>query len=336
LSSEFSEPPHLPDAAKVLSRLAISTLGEIMLDILIVDDSAAIRKILQRVIRQAEIPIGAIYEAGDGLEALESLRKQPVGLILSDINMPNMNGLEFLSHVKADDNWKNLPVVMVSLDLRIRRFTPPAQKLLNLLPSDIGRRLGDIRTNLELPDLEALVHDAIRSAGEQEQEVREKNGAWYALRIRPYKSWDNKITGAVVSLQDINTLKRRLDKTREDTNEAIENSQGCFLLLDEELRVTAANRAFLRTFEVTGAEIEGRSIYGPGDGQWDLPELRRALEQTISQNEPVKDYEVKYSFAKLGPRIMLLNARSVELGGGSRSVVLTIEDVTDRQEQGVA
>ena len=116
MSSEFSEPPHLPDAAKVLSRLAISTLGEIMLDILIVDDSAAIRKILQRVIRQAEIPIGAIYEAGDGLEALESLRKQPVGLILSDINMPNMNGLEFLSHVKADDNWKNLPVVMVSTE----------------------------------------------------------------------------------------------------------------------------------------------------------------------------------------------------------------------------
>ncbi len=87
-----------------------------MLDILIVDDSAAIRKILQRVLRQAEIPIGSIFEAGDGKEALEALKAQPVGLVLSDINMPNMNGLELLSYLKATDPWKNLPVVMVSTE----------------------------------------------------------------------------------------------------------------------------------------------------------------------------------------------------------------------------
>ncbi len=87
-----------------------------MLDILIVDDSAAIRKILQRVLRQAEIPIGNIYEAGDGKEALETLQRQQIGLVLSDINMPNMNGLELLSHLKATDPWKELPVVMVSTE----------------------------------------------------------------------------------------------------------------------------------------------------------------------------------------------------------------------------
>ena len=87
-----------------------------MLDILIVDDSAAIRKILQRVLRQADIPIGSVYEAGDGQEALERLRTQAVGLILSDINMPNMNGLELLGHLKASDTWRDLPVVMVSTE----------------------------------------------------------------------------------------------------------------------------------------------------------------------------------------------------------------------------
>jgi len=87
-----------------------------MLDILIVDDSAAIRKILQRVLRQAEIPIGNIFEAGDGREALESLKTNTVGLILSDINMPNMNGLELLGHLKASAAWKDLPVVMVSTE----------------------------------------------------------------------------------------------------------------------------------------------------------------------------------------------------------------------------
>jgi two-component system chemotaxis response regulator CheY len=87
-----------------------------MLDVLIVDDSAAIRKILQRVLRQAEIPLATVYEAGDGIEALEILKNQKVGLVLSDINMPNMDGLEFLSRVRAEEAWAKLPVVMVSTE----------------------------------------------------------------------------------------------------------------------------------------------------------------------------------------------------------------------------
>ena len=87
-----------------------------MLDVLIVDDSAAIRKILQRVLRQADVPVGAVFEAGDGLEALELLKKEKIGLILSDINMPNMDGLEFLSKVRAEEAWKELPIVMVSTE----------------------------------------------------------------------------------------------------------------------------------------------------------------------------------------------------------------------------
>jgi two-component system chemotaxis response regulator CheY len=87
-----------------------------VIDVLIVDDSAAIRKILQRVLRQTEIPIGTVYEAGDGQEALATLRAQTVGLVLSDINMPNMDGLEFLSKVRAEQAWQKLPIVMVSTE----------------------------------------------------------------------------------------------------------------------------------------------------------------------------------------------------------------------------
>ena len=86
------------------------------LDVLIVDDSAAIRKILQRVLHQAEVPLGNVYEAGDGKEALEKLGSQNVGLVLSDINMPNMDGIEFLRQVKANEALKNIPVVMVTTE----------------------------------------------------------------------------------------------------------------------------------------------------------------------------------------------------------------------------
>jgi two-component system chemotaxis response regulator CheY len=86
------------------------------LDVLIVDDSAAIRKILQRVLRQADVPIGEVYEAGDGLQAIELMKTQKVGLILSDINMPNMDGLQLLGELKSHDAWKAVPIVMITTE----------------------------------------------------------------------------------------------------------------------------------------------------------------------------------------------------------------------------
>ena len=85
-------------------------------DVLIVDDSAAIRKILQRVLRQTDIPIGDVLEAGDGIEALKQLSNRHVNLILSDINMPNMDGLQLLAQLKQNDKWKSVPIVMVTTE----------------------------------------------------------------------------------------------------------------------------------------------------------------------------------------------------------------------------
>src|SRR5580658_8638245 len=86
------------------------------LDVLIVDDSAAIRKILHRVLVQAEVLLGKVHEASDGNEGLEKLKTETVGLILSDINMPNMDGIEFLTRLKADDALKSVPVLMVTTE----------------------------------------------------------------------------------------------------------------------------------------------------------------------------------------------------------------------------
>lgn len=86
------------------------------LDVLIVDDSAAIRKILQRVLRQTDVLIGQVYEASDGEEALRTMHQQAVGLVLSDINMPNMDGLQFLSRVRAKPEWKDVPVLMITTE----------------------------------------------------------------------------------------------------------------------------------------------------------------------------------------------------------------------------
>jgi two-component system, chemotaxis family, chemotaxis protein CheY len=87
-----------------------------ILDVLIVDDSAAIRKILQRVLKQTSIPIGTVHEAGDGMEALNILRSEKVNLVFADINMPNMDGLQLLGQIKNEPAWKDLPVIMVTTE----------------------------------------------------------------------------------------------------------------------------------------------------------------------------------------------------------------------------
>ena len=86
------------------------------LDVLVVDDSAAIRKILARVLRQTDGMVGEVYEAGDGVEAFAAMKGKKVGLVLSDINMPNMDGLELLTKIRADTEYKNVPVLMITTE----------------------------------------------------------------------------------------------------------------------------------------------------------------------------------------------------------------------------
>jgi two-component system, chemotaxis family, chemotaxis protein CheY len=85
-------------------------------DVLVVDDSAAIRKILQRVLRQTGMAINTIHEAGDGQEALELLRSRRVDLVLTDINMPRMDGLELLAAIRRSSEWAAVPVVMITTE----------------------------------------------------------------------------------------------------------------------------------------------------------------------------------------------------------------------------
>ena len=85
-------------------------------DILVVDDSAAIRKILQRVLKQTGIPIRFVHEASDGQEALDLMKTRRVDVILTDINMPRMDGVQFLAAVKNAEQWHRIPVLMVTTE----------------------------------------------------------------------------------------------------------------------------------------------------------------------------------------------------------------------------
>jgi two-component system chemotaxis response regulator CheY len=85
-------------------------------NVLLVDDSSTMRKIIGRSLRQAGIEFDNIFEAGDGLEALAVLEKEKVHIVLSDINMPNMDGIAFLREKSNRANIKDIPVLMISTE----------------------------------------------------------------------------------------------------------------------------------------------------------------------------------------------------------------------------
>src|SRR5688500_3155818 len=102
-------------------------------------------------------------------------------------------------------------------------------------------------------------------------------------------------------------------------------------MLDTNLRVQSANRAFYETFDVSAQETENRLIYELGNGQWDIPGLRTLLEDIIPKSSVFNDFELEHTFPVIGRRVMLLNARRLRPGSHGELLVLAMEDVTQQR-----
>src|SRR6185295_4737583 len=225
-----------------------------------------------------------------------------------------------------------IAIVMVGSDQRIRRFTPTAERVLNLIPGDVGRPISDIKPNIEIPDLEILIRQAIDDVATVEREVNDRQGNGYLMRIRPYKSVDQRIDGAVVVLFDVETARRYEQEARqarelfEATIDAVRES---LLILDNDLRVIRANGAFHQMFFTTPGEVNGNLLYELGNRQWDIPRLRTLLEDVLPRDNHIDDFEVSHSFPGLGLRTMKISARRMSgVRGQEAVIVLGIRDHT--------
>jgi PAS domain S-box-containing protein len=126
----------------------------------------------------------------------------------------------------------------------------------------------------------------------------------------------------LIDIDDVHTLAQGIVDTIRDP----------LLVLDEDLRVVAANRAFYQMFGMTRQNIEDRPVYALGDGQWNIPALRFLLENIAPYHTVMEAYEVERDFPGIGRRSLLLNAREVVKQRNARKLILlTIEDVTERR-----
>ncbi|WP_414574192.1 chemotaxis protein CheB [Nostoc sp. CCY 9925] len=227
----------------------------------------------------------------------------------------------------------NIPILMLGGDLRIRRFTPSAQTIFNLIPTDVGRPLSDIKHSLSITDLEKQILEVISTLNLKAQEVQDQEGHFYDLRIRPYRTIDNKIDGAVVVLVDIDAIKCTASQLKKshDYAEAIVNTvRESLVVLNTELRVVSANRTFYEMFNLLPAETEGRLIFEIGDGEWNLESLRSLLESILPNDTPFQDLEVEYNFENVQKTIRF-NARKMPKIDEQQMILLMIEDITQRK-----
>ena len=229
----------------------------------------------------------------------------------------------------------NIPILMLTNDLRIRRFTPIAQRLFNFIPADAGRPLSDIRASLDLPDLEPLLLSVLETLAVKELEVQTQAGHWYTLRIRPYRTTENQIDGVVLVFMDIDALKRSaatLEAARNYAEAIVETVQVPLVVLEPDLRVNRANQAFYDTFQVSSSETAQALLFALGNGQGNIPGLRSRLEAVVAGKATLQNFVVEHEFERLGPKTILLQAVPLVEGGETHRLLLSLEDITARQQ----
>ena len=233
-------------------------------------------------------------------------------------------------------NNVNLPIIMLSKDLSIRRFTRKANQILNLLPTDIGRPLNNIQLNIDVPDLEKIIREVIDTSIIFEQEIQNFKSHWYNLRILPYKTIENEIDGAVLILIDIDALKQSAEQLKAARNYSegiVRTVRQPLLVMDAELRVITANVAFYNTFEVPPNQVENKLFTEIQQGAWNLTDLQSKLSKVISENQELIDFEISHEFGRMKVKTMLLNAWAISKSPTDNTLILlAIVDITERKQ----
>ena len=229
-------------------------------------------------------------------------------------------------------NSVNIPLLMLTSDLHIRQFTPPMQRLLSVRATDVGRSISEIRLQLSIENIEPILMEVLETLGTREMEVQDREGRWNLLRVRPYRTSDNKIEGLVVVLVDIDQLRRsqqHLVDARDFASSVVESVPVPIVVLNEDLSIRTVNTAFRDLTRMQSRELENRSLPELVTHLWGLESLREKLNQLLSLSNGAVVFE--HQSDQPQKKILLIKAQVLSTDG-SRVLLLMMEDITLRRE----
>jgi two-component system CheB/CheR fusion protein len=246
---------------------------------------------------------------------------------LATVNDELENRNTELSHANNDMtnllSSVNIPILMLGQDLRIRQFTPQAEKLLNLIDSDLGRPISQIRSNVEVPELEQMVTEVIDTMRTYSKEVKDQSGHWYDLRIRPYKTLDNRIEGAVLTYLDIDEIKQ--SEKLKDYAVIVRNANDAIIGQNFNGEITAWNPAAERLYGWSEEEALAMTVSQlmPAEAL----SLNSSMLDSIKNNRLIKNIETS-RHCKSGETIKVSLSASLLLNEmGEPQSIVTIEKV---------
>ena len=309
---------------------------------------AASREYLQSIIQELEAANEELQSANEEIlsrnEELQSTNEeldtakeelQSTNEELNTVNEELHSRNDELTRVNSDLtnllSSVDIPIVIVGGDLSIRRFTPRAEQLFNLIPGDLGRPIGQINPNFTRDDLPGLIRETIDTISVRETEVQDNAGRWMSLRIRPYKGVDNRLDGAVLSVIDIDAAKKYQEFTehsRDFFRAIVDSVTDAMVVLDGRGRVHSANQRFLDLYGVASSEIEGRELAKLASRRLDGPDIARIVDDALGQGrttERMLDLETSSN----GRRRLRVRASPLRLVDAQSGALLAIQDLGD-------
>ena len=270
--------------------------------------------------------------------AQEELQSANEELVTVNEQLQNRN--QELSQLS--DDWANLlggldiPVVMLGKDRRIRRFTPQAEKLLNLLPADVGRPISNIRPNVRVPDLDGLFTEVIDKISQKEIEIQDRDGRWYSMRLRPYRTADHRIDGVLMIFIDIHALKTLQQALQEQSNfsaTVMESSGALVMVTDADGRVAAFNRACQIVSGYKLDEMVGKVIWDSPIISRDETDSERAVYRRLVRGRGPIQHESHWTRKDGSRRLISWNSAAMPYSAGHpRHMVRIGTDITERRE----
>lgn len=266
-------------------------------------------------------------EAMTNKEEMQSLNEE-----LLTLNMQYMARTEELT--QSANDMKNLldateiAIIFLDNDMLVKRSTPSVSRIINLLPGDVGRPLAHFASNLRYEHLIRDVQQVISRLTSQETNIQTVSGQWYTMRILPYRTLDNYISGAVITFTEITGLKQMEQQLQQSArfaasiHEAVREPQ---LTLDRHLRVLTASQSFAEAFHMQSEQLPGQLLVDLNGGAWDKPALRYQLSQLLdpaTDQLAFDDLVLDVVLPEIGPRQAVLYGRCLLYQGQPTGQVL--------------
>jgi two-component system CheB/CheR fusion protein len=251
-------------------------------------------------------------------EEMQSLNEE-----LMTINLQYQNKAEELTQLNNDmknllDNTE-IGTIFLDNQLNILRFTPQVTKLFNVIPGDVGRSITHIVSNFEYPFLENAIKEVIEKLVGKELEVSTKKDEWYNLRIMPYRTMDNFISGAVVTFTKITPVKamqNKLVSLLDYAKNMVNLLPDAALILDKDRKVLLANTLFLKQFKLKEEEIVEQPLMEIVHNKWKT----NKLDGLLTSSEPDSVF-IQQEFQGMGLKSVFVKIQEISKDENNKALV---------------